>query len=81
MLFAGHYSPSEYTNHTICNDGWRASEAYKNQGCKLHKVNYDRTVNGVWYCYHDVYCDRGEWWQRASRKGLISLPNIAKLRR
>ncbi len=73
--------PSEYSNHVICNEHWRASEAYKNQGCNLHKVNYDRTTNGVWYCFHDIYCDRGEWWQRASRKGLISLPDISKLRR
>ena len=73
--------PSEYSNHVICNDAWRASEAYKNQGCNLHKVNYDRTVNGLWYCYHDVYCDRGEWWQRAGRKGLITLEDLSKLRR
>ncbi len=52
-----------------------------NQGCKLHKINYDRTVNGHWYCFHDVYCDRGEWWQRAGRKGLIKIDDLPKLRR
>ena len=58
--------PSEYSNHVICNEHWRASEAYKNQGCNLNKVNYDRTVNGVWYCYHDGPGSRGRLPTRGS---------------
>ena len=81
MFLVQHDMHSEYNNHVICNNAWKASTAYKNQGCNLHKINYDRTTNGVWYCFHDIYCDRGEWWQKATRKGLITLDHLSKLRR
>ena len=70
-----------YSDHQKCNEAWRASKAYKNQGCKLYKINADHVSGNTLWCFHDVYCDRGAWWQRASRKGLILPLDLASLRR
>jgi len=32
----------KYLRHVQCNEHWRASPAVKIQGCKLHRVNWDR---------------------------------------
>ena len=59
-----------YVAHKACNKGWTASKAYTDQGCRSYRINADsHDPNGAVLCFYDVYCDRGEWWQRASRKG------------
>ena len=59
-----------YATHASCNNGWKASKAYNDQGCRSYQINADHyDQEGYIICFYDVYCDRGEWWQRASRKG------------
>ena len=71
----------EYDDHDKCNKAWRSSKAASEQGCKLHTINADGTRGGELLCFHDVYCDRGEWWQRAEQKGRIYVPALQDLRR
>ncbi len=72
---------SKKGDHQKCNRAWRASPAYKDQGCNLHKINRDHVSGNTLWCFHDVYCNRGAWWQRAGRKGLILPLDLASLRR
>ena len=78
------------TNHQKCWAQYRASKAYSEQGCKAHRINYHdslihytdgKRTHDTWRCYHDIYCEQGEWWQRASRKGLIDYDELKQLRR
>lgn len=74
----------------MCWDQFRSSKAYSEQGCNAHRINYHDSLfhytdgeftHDTWRCYHDIYCDKGEWWQRASRKGLIDFEELGKLKR
>lgn len=81
----------EYNNHKKCWSQFRSSPAYKDQDCEAHTINYDRSIlhydgdgnftHDSWECFHDVYCAKGEWWQRAERKGRIDFDDLARLRR
>lgn len=78
--------------HDTCNAAWRESPAASQQGCNLHRVNFDRFAPGIppdahntsrewnyYLCYIDVYCHSGS--PHGGRKGLVYLYDLDDLRR